>query len=202
MAAWLAVASITEWCVRVRPLSGGALNRALHLPRAAHGMTLAHLGLAVVIAGVTASSAWKQEHIQTLAPGQSVDMAGYTVRFDGAEATPGPNYDAMRANFVVLKGNREITTLHPERRSYIQPRQATTVPSVLSTPLADIYTVIGDPQGNGAFVTRFYYQPLVPWIWAGVVLMFLGGLTSLSDRRLRIGAPRRAVPNAVPAAAE
>jgi cytochrome c-type biogenesis protein CcmF len=108
----------------------------------------------------------------------------------------------MRANFVVLKGDREITTLHPERRSYVQPRQATTVPSVLSMPLADIYTVIGDPQGNGAFVTRLYYQPLVPWIWAGVVLMFLGGLSSLSDRRLRIGAPRRAVPGAVPAAAE
>jgi cytochrome c-type biogenesis protein CcmF len=202
LAAWLAVASITEWCVRVRPISTGAFNRVRHLPRAAHGMTLAHVGLAVVIAGVTASSAWKQEHIQTLAPGQAITMAGYAVRFDGAVETPGPNYDAMRANFVVLKGGREITTLHPERRSYVQPRQATTVPSVLSTPLADIYTVIGDPQGDGAFVTRLYYQPLVPWIWAGVVLMFLGGLTSLSDRRLRIGAPRRAVPGALPAAAE
>jgi cytochrome c-type biogenesis protein CcmF len=202
LAAWLAVASITEWTARVRPRTAGAMARIANLPRAAHGMTLAHIGMAVVIAGVTASSAWKQEHIQTQAPGETIAVAGYTLRFDGAVAEPGPNYDAMRGSFVVLRGEREIATLHPERRTYVQPHQSTTVPSVLSMPLADIYTVIGDPQGNGAFVTRIYYQPLVPWIWAGVVLMFLGGLTSLSDRRLRIGAPRRAVSGAVPAAAE
>jgi cytochrome c-type biogenesis protein CcmF len=206
LAAWLAGATITEWCARVRPLTAGAMARLAHLPRAAHGMTLAHLGMAVVIAGVTASTAWKQEHIQTLSPGGTIEMAGYTLRFDGADDVPGPNYDAMRGSFAVLKGGKEIAKLHPERRMYVQPRQATTVPSILSMPLADIYTVIGEPQDDqgqpGAFVTRIYYQPLVPWIWIGVLLMFGGGLVSLSDRRLRIGAPRRAVPDALPAAAE
>ncbi|TAL00674.1 MAG: heme lyase CcmF/NrfE family subunit [Rhodospirillaceae bacterium] len=204
LAAWLGGASVTEWCARNRPFASGALARIAHVPRAAHGMTLAHFGLAVVIAGVTASSAWKQEYIQTLAPGESIVVAGYTLRFDGATPVRGPNYDAMRGQFVITKGTREITTLGPERRTYVQPQQTTTMPALLTTPLADLYTVIGDPQGeNGAFVTRVYYQPLVPWIWAGVILMFLGGLTSLSDRRLRIGTPRRAASvGAQPAAAE
>jgi len=204
LAAWLAGASITEWCTRNRPFAPGALTRIAHVPRAAHGMTLAHVGLAIVIAGVTASTAWKQEHIQTMAPGQSITVAGYTVRFDGAQAEPGPNYTAQRGMFTVLKGERQITVLGPERRTYVQPPQTTTVPSLMTTPLADLYTVIGDPQGDsGAFVTRIYYQPLVPWIWLGVISMGLGGLTSLSDRRLRIGAPRRAAAaGALPAAAE
>jgi cytochrome c-type biogenesis protein CcmF len=197
LAAWLAGAAITEWTARVRPFSGGAFSRAVRLPRAAHGMTLAHFGMAVVIAGVTASSAWKQEHIQTMSPGQTIATAGYTVRFDGAEPVQGPNYSAARGNFTVLKDGRVIASLASERRTYIQPQQTTTVPAVHSMPLADIYAVIGEPQGaTGAFVTRVYFQPLVPWIWAGVILMGLGGVASLSDRRLRVGAPRR-----VPAAA-
>ena len=108
LAAWLAGAAITEWTARVRPLAPGVGARLGHLPRAAHGMTLAHLGVAVVIAGVTASTAWKQEHIQTMAPGETIQMAGYTLRFDGAQEEPGPNYDAMRGSFV-RSGAREKT---------------------------------------------------------------------------------------------
>ena len=193
LAAWLAGAAVTEWCARNRPFATGALARIAHVPRAAHGMSLAHIGFAVVIAGVTASSAWKQEHIQTMAPGESIVVAGYTLRFEGAKPVQGPNYEAMRATFVITKGDRAIATLAPERHTFMQPRQTIAAPEILHTFLGDLYTVIGDPQGeNGAFVTRIYYQPLVPWIWAGVMIMGLGGLTSLSDRRLRIGAPRRA----------
>jgi cytochrome c-type biogenesis protein CcmF len=203
LAAWLAGSAVVEWCTRVRPFTAGAFARVLHLPRAAHGMTFAHFGLSIVIAGVTASSAWKQEHIQTMAPGQSVEVAGYTVRFDGTTPHRGPNYDAARGQFTVMKGDRIVATLESERRSYIQPQQTTTVPAVHSMPFADIYTVVGEPQGaTGDFVTRIYYQPLVPWIWAGVILMGLGGGISLSDRRLRVGAPRRAMPNAATAPAE
>ena len=193
LAAWLGIAALVEWCERVKPWSAGALVRARRLPRAAYGMTCAHIGLAVVIAGVTGATAWKQEHIQTMTPGASITVAGYVVRFDGATPVQGPNYSALRGRFVVSTSDRELAVLTPERRSYTQPQQQTTVASILTTPFADVYAVLGDPQEtNGAFVTRVYFQPLVPWIWSGVILMGLGGLLSLSDRRLRIGAPRRA----------
>ena len=203
LAAWMSLAAITEWWERVKPLQSGAFGRLRHLPRAAYGMTLAHLGLGVVIAGVTASTAWKQEHIQTQAPGDSISFAGYTVTFEGAADFVGPNYSGQRGSFAVKKGERVVATLTPERRVYIQPQQQTTEADILTTPLADIYTVLGDPQADGkSYVTRMYYQPLVPWIWMGVVLMGLGGLVSLSDRRLRIGAPRRAAAKLNPQPAE
>jgi cytochrome c-type biogenesis protein CcmF len=156
--------------------------------------------LAIVIAGITGSSAWKEEHIQTLKAGQTVAVAGYTLRFDGTNPAQGPNYAALRGDFAVLRGDRELAHLYPERRTYDQPPQQTTWAAIRSTPLGDLYAVIGDADGDG-FVTRFYFQPLVPWMWFGAVLMGIGGALSLSDRRLRVGAPRRAA-RAIPLAAE
>ena len=201
LAVWLGGGAVTEWCTRTRPHASGAGGRIAGLPRAAHGMTLAHLGLAVLIAGVTASSAWKQEHIQVMSPGQTIEVAGYGLRFNGTAPVSGPNYVAVQGTFTILDGEKEIAIAVSQRRTYTQPPQTTTVPGVHTTILGDFYAVIGEPQGAmGDFVTRIYYQPLVSWIWAGVFLMGLGGFTSLSDRRLRIGAPRRAA--TVPVAAE
>ena len=204
MAAWLATATLLEWAERVKVMRAGALARALNLPRAAHGMSLAHLGMALLIAGVTVSSVWKQERIQAMAPGESIEMAGYTLTFKGVTIVPGPNYEAARATISLSDGGRELAVLNPERRNYMQPPQQTTFTSIHTTFFADVYTAIGEPQGNeGSFVTRFYYQPLVPFIWYGIVLMVLGGAISLTDRRLRVGAPRRAqMRAAVPAPAE
>ena len=204
-AAWLAVTSLSEWADRVKITNSGALARISNLPRAAHGMTIAHFGMAVLIAGVASAAAWKQERIQTMAPGQSVEIAGYTMTFQGVKMIKGPNYDAGQATIVATKNGREIAAMHPELRAYFQPPQQTTYTSIHTTIFADLYAALGEAQGaEGAFVTRFYYQPLVPFVWYGVVLMALGGLVSLSDRRHRIGAPRRAaaVAMALPAAAE
>jgi cytochrome c-type biogenesis protein CcmF len=193
LAAWLVTAGVTEWWDRVRPHAGGGWGRLKHLPRAAHGMTLAHVGLGILIAGVTGASAWKQEYIQTQTPGATVHVGGYTVRFEGASEITGPNYIAQRGRFVVLDGAREIAVLTPERRAFSQPAQQTTEAAIHTRWWGDLYAVLGDPQGSdGGFVTRLYLEPMVPWIWIGVVLMGLGGIVSLSDRRLRVGAPRRA----------
>ena len=134
---------------------------------------------------------------------ESLSLAGYTVTFAGAADFTGPNYSGQRGTFEVRRGGDAIATLHPERRVYIQPQQQTTEADILTLPLGDIYAVLGDPQADGkSYVTRIYYQPLVPWLWAGVLLMGLGGLVSLSDRRLRIGAPRRAAAKLNPQPAE
>ena len=205
MAVWLGLASISEWIDRVKLTRTGAWARISALPRAAHGMTVAHLGMAVLIAGVSSAAAWKQERIQTLAPGQSVDIAGYTMTFQGVEVVPGPNYSAGRATIVASRNGKEIATMHPELRAYQQPPQQTTFTSIHTTLYADLYAAIGEAQGaEGAFVTRFYYQPLVPFLWYGVLLMAFGGLISLTDRRHRVGAPKRAaaMSAAMPVAAE
>ncbi len=193
IAAYLAVASISEWIDRVRLTKSGAWTRIANLPRAAHGMTVAHLGMAVLIAGVSGATAWRQERIQTMAQGQTVEMAGYTMTFNGVKMVQGPNYAAGRADITVSRAGKTIATLLPELRTYDQPPQQTTFTSIHTTFYADLYAALGEPQGaDGAFVTRFFYVPFVPFLWYGVLLMGLGGLISLSDRRLRVGAPQRA----------
>lgn len=195
LAAWLAVGVATEIAGRIRLLRArpvDSLRRFLGLPRAAWGMTLAHFGLAVLVAGVTASSAWKVEKIQTMRPGDTVDVAGYTYRFEGARDLQGPNYAATRGRFTVTRDGQPFAVLEPEKRLYPVQQRPTTEAAIRSTFLGDLYAVIGDADGKeGGFVTRLYFNPLVPWIWAGILLMVMGGVASLSDRRLRIGAPGR-----------
>ncbi len=194
-AAWLAVGTLTEFAGRIalfRATPAASLARIVHLPRSAWGMTLAHFGLAVAVAGITASSTWRTESIQTLSRGEAVDVAGYTFTFLGAHAVQGPNYTATRGVFTVAKDGAAIATLRPETRRYPVEGQDTTEAAIRSTFLGDLYAVIGDPTEDGeAFVTRLYFNPLVPWIWAGVLIVVVGGLVSLSDRRLRVGAPQR-----------
>jgi cytochrome c-type biogenesis protein CcmF len=206
LAVWLALATLSEWADRIKFTRDGAMARMTALPRAAHGMMIAHLGMAVLIAGVSGSSAWKQERIQTMAPEETVEIAGYTMTFKGVEMVPGPNYTAGRATIIASKGGRDIATMNPELRLYQQPQTQTTFTSIHTNFFADLYVAVGEAQGaEGAFVTRFYYEPLVPFLWYGVILMALGGFVSLTDRRHRVGAPKRAAAAmgaAVPAAAE
>jgi cytochrome c-type biogenesis protein CcmF len=195
LAAWLAVGVVVEVAGRIRLLRvapADSLRRLLGLPRAAWGMTLAHLGLAVLVAGVTASSVWKVEKIQTMRPGDTVVVAGYSYRFEGVRDVQGPNYVATRGRFTVTRDGKPFVELTPEKRLYAVQGRPTTEAAIRSTFLGDLYAVIGDADGKeGGFVTRLYFNPLVPWIWAGILLMVAGGGASLSDRRHRIGAPGR-----------
>jgi cytochrome c-type biogenesis protein CcmF len=191
LAAWLGIGTLTEWAertqlFRVRP--GETLRRARHLPRAAYGMTLAHLGVAVLIAGVTASTAWKEERVLRMKPGDSVEIAGTTLTLEDVEPVVGPNYTAMQGRFVTQRG----AVLTPQRRSYWVQGTVTTEAAIRTSGLADLHAVVGEGDGRAGWVVRLYHQPLVPWIWAGALMMVVGGLLSLSDRRLRVGAARRA----------
>jgi cytochrome c-type biogenesis protein CcmF len=206
-AAWLVCSVIAEIAGRVRlgqvPL-GNSLARAAALPRAAWGMTLAHAGLGIAIAGMAGTALWTQERILAMHPGDNVEIAGYDIRFDGVAPVTGPNYDAERATLTVTRDGHPFATLTPERRIVHPQNQAVTNIGIRTDFMADLYAVLGepDPAKPGAYVMRLYHHPLVPWIWFGAVVMVLGGVVSLSDRRLRIGAPvRRAatLPGAVSA---
>jgi cytochrome c-type biogenesis protein CcmF len=91
-----------------------------------------------------------------------------------------------------LKGDAVIAEMHPEKRFFPLEKGTQTDVAIRTNLLSDVYAVIGDPDGKGGYTLRLYYNPLVPWIWLGAAVMAFGGLVSLSDRRHRVGAPRRA----------
>ena len=194
LAVWVAAGVSIELAGRVqlfRVAPAQSWRRARTLPRAAWAMSLAHVGVAVFVAGVTASSAWRTEAIGAMRPGDSRDLAGYAVVFDGAGFVQGPNYEAERGTFRVLDGDREVATLEPEKRRYFARAVETTEAAIHTTFMADLYAVLGDRTEDGAWTVRLYHNPLVPWIWGGCLTMALGGLVGLSDRRLRLALPAR-----------
>ncbi|MGD1878093.1 MAG: heme lyase CcmF/NrfE family subunit [Kiloniellaceae bacterium] len=207
LAAWLFAGALVEWSDRVklfRVAPGESWRRARNLPRSAHGMTLAHAGLAVVMAGIIGASAWKSEVVTNLKPGETVEVAGYSLLFEGVGKLNGPNYTAERARFTVFRDGEEIALMFPEKRVYPVTAMPTTEAAIRTTLFSDLYVVIGEADGQGGWTVRVYHEPLVPWIWLGCLSMVIGGLTSLSDRRLRIGAPHRqhaAKPTSHPATA-
>ncbi|MBT5050142.1 MAG: heme lyase CcmF/NrfE family subunit [Rhodospirillaceae bacterium] len=195
LAGWLIIGSATELCERIglfRLKPGQALRRARGLPRAAYGMAIAHGALGILVIGVTASSAWRTEHIQLMRPGDVIKVADYTLRFEGATAVRGPNYTADQGRFTVMKEGVTVTVLKPEKRIYPAERSNTSEAGIRTTIAGDLYVVLGDRSANGAWATRLYFNPLVAWIWVGAVLMSIGGLVSLTDRRYRVGAPKPA----------
>ena len=209
---WLFLTTLREWTLKVKlfeaPLAT-SWARAKGLPRSAHGMTLAHAGLAVAMFGFIGSSAWKSEEIVFVQPGSEISIAGFDVRFEGVERVGGPNYVADRGALAVSRNGKFITTLYPEKRFYPVAQSQTTESAIRSTLAGDLYASLADPadeamDASGAWTLRILYQPLVFLIWLGSGLLVVGGIVSLSDRRLRVGAPKatkRAVqpPNAAPA---
>ena len=118
----------------------------------------------------------------------------------------GANYLADRAEFIVTRGGKEIARLYPERRFYPVQNQKTSETAIRTTGFGDLYVVLSDDEAGKGHAVRIYHNPLAPWMWGGAVLMVIGGLISLTDRRFRIGVAsrrtRQAPPGAAPSAAE
>lgn len=197
LAAWLLVGTATEWADRIRLFRapfGESVTRAWQLPRSAWGMSMAHAGVALVIAGMTGSSAWKEESIQNQKVGQTVHLGHWDFTLKSVSDRRGPNFVATQGVFEVLKDGKPYAVMMPEKRQFVQPPRPATVAAIHETPMGDLYAVIGDAvPDNGGWVTRLYYNPMIPWMWAGAGMMALGGALALSDRRHRIGAPQKAV---------
>jgi cytochrome c-type biogenesis protein CcmF len=145
----------------------------------------------VVIAGITGSNAWTEERIVTARPGDNFAIAGYTIALDAVNEVTGADYTATRADLRLIRNGHQVAALHPEKRFYPVENGNSTGVAIRTNLLSDIYAVIGDGDGKGGYVLRLYWNPLVPWIWLGAVVMALGGVISLTDRRHRVGAPVR-----------
>jgi len=194
LAAWLATATLAEFAGRIglgRIPARDSLRRAGGLPRSAWGMTITHLGFAVAVAGVTGASLWRTEAIQVMNPGDKVEVAGYEFEFGNVQNLQGPNYSIERGTFTVRHNGELYAVMKPEKRRYVVQQRETTEAAIFTTPMKDLYAVLGDKDAGGGWVTRIYHSPMVPWMWMGALVMIVGGLLSLSDRRLRVGAPSR-----------
>jgi cytochrome c-type biogenesis protein CcmF len=200
LAVWAMLGVLTDFADRTglakQPVAN-AWRRLRHLPRGTWGYAIAHFGVGVLIAGIVVSTAWRSERIETLHPGQSIDIAGRTLRFVGVTEENVANYHAQRAQIAVESRGRAPITMHPERRWYPVAQSQTTNTAIATNGFGDLYLALGDPDGQGGWVVRAYYNPLVPWIWFGAILAALGGLVSLSDRRLRMRVPAARVSPAV-----
>jgi cytochrome c-type biogenesis protein CcmF len=176
---------------------GASWRRLRHLPRGTWGYAIAHFGVGVLIAGIVVSTAWRSERIETMHVGDTLQIAGRTLRFVGVTERDVANYHVERAQIVVERPGAAPATMYPERRWYPVARSQTTNTAIATNGFGDLYLALGDPDGQGGWVLRAYYNPLVPWIWFGAVLAALGGLVSLSDRRVRQRLPSVVAPAAV-----
>jgi cytochrome c-type biogenesis protein CcmF len=177
-------------------------RRFASLPRAAYGTALAHFGVGLLVVGIVATSAYRSEAILVMKPGDWTEIAGYELHFRGVVPGKGSNYQEQIGRFDVTRGGSDVARLEPAKRIYDAPPQPTTEAGIHASWRGDLYAVLGDAQGNGGFAVRLYFNPLVRCIWIGALIMFIGGAMSLSDRRLRIGAPVRARRRVAPAPAE
>ncbi len=161
--------------------------------RSYYGMILGHLGLAVTTIGITFVSIYGIEKDVRMSVGQSIEVAGYRFLFDGVTETPGPNYRATRGQLRVYRDNVEVTVLQPEKRTYLVQTKPMTEAAIDVGFTRDLYASLGEPLGGGDWSLRVYYKPFVRWIWLGGVLMALGGLLAISDRRYRIALRSRSM---------
>jgi len=149
------------------------------------GMLLAHGGVAVFLAGALLVEALNVQREVALSPGQTLQVAGYELRFEGVDHQQGPNYSADRGHVRVLRDDREVALLHPEKRAYASGGQMMTEAGIHARLNGDVYVALGEPLGNNAWAVRVHVKPFVRWIWLGALLMALGGFVTAADRRFR-----------------
>ncbi len=149
------------------------------------GMLLAHGGVAVFLAGALLVEALNVQREVALAPGQSLVVGSYEVRFEGVDHQQGPNYVADRGHLRVFQHDRQLALLHPEKRLYASGGQVMTEAGIHARLNGDVYVALGESLGNNAWAVRVHIKPFVRWIWLGALLMALGGFVTAADRRFR-----------------
>ena len=187
---WLILGTIYEFLIKVGlKLSFHTfLKRSLQLPRSAYGMSLAHIGVAIFVIGVTVSSAWKIEIEQPIIKGEKVVINSIELKFLNINNVEGPNWIAERGEFEVVRLGKKKEFLYPERRFYPASKINTSEPAIMSNAFFDLYIVLGESLNNDeSYSLRVYYSPFINWIWFGIMCMVLGGLLSVSDRKHRLG---------------
>ncbi|MEA3587569.1 heme lyase CcmF/NrfE family subunit [Pseudidiomarina sp. 1APP75-27a] len=185
MAFWITLTLVTELKLRIKQRNQG-LAGLTKLGRSHWGMVLGHLGFAVALIGIGAVSQYEIERDVRLAPGDSVMVQGYRFQFDELSQRRGPNYLTDYAEFSVYSGERKITELVTEKRFYTVQKMSMTEVGLDAGFTRDLYVALGEPLDNSdAWAVRIYVKPFIRWIWLGALLMALGGLLAITDKRYR-----------------
>ncbi|MGH7148266.1 MAG: heme lyase CcmF/NrfE family subunit, partial [Nitrospiraceae bacterium] len=192
LAIWIVTTTVVNIRERVSHLVGNSLVSCLAtLPRAYWGMVLAHCGLALFIVGVTMVKGFEVEQDLRMSVGETATLGGYTFRFDGTQQYKGPNYIAARGTIHVSQDGRDVTVLYPEKRRYTVQNQTMTEAAISPGLLRDLYVSLGEPLEDGAWSVRLYHKPFIDWIWGGCLIMAVGGVLAISDRRYRLAWRRK-----------
>ncbi|MCH2166047.1 MAG: heme lyase CcmF/NrfE family subunit, partial [Marinovum sp.] len=192
LASWMVFGAIFDlWARTGRGDRSARLRRLRNLPGADWGKAIAHGGLGITMFGIAGLTAWEVEDIRVVQLGEQFSVGAYEMVLEEVHDIEGPNYLATTGTVRVTRNGNEVTVLHPEKRIYPVARMPTTEAAIDYRFLRDIYVVLGDPQNDGGYTVRCYIKPLTNWIWLGCILMSLGGLASLFDRRYRVASGAR-----------
>jgi cytochrome c-type biogenesis protein CcmF len=195
LAVWVIAGSLSDLAERTglfRVDFGIAMRRARGLPRSSWGTAFAHAGVGVALIGIVCETTWNSEYIATMKPDDVAKVAGYELKLDGLTQRQGPNFREMIAQFTVNLDGQKLSVMTPSKRSFTTRGSSTTEAALLTRGASQLYISLGDTTAEGAIAVRIYHKPMVLLIWWGPVLMAFGGMLSLSDRRLRVGAPKPA----------
>jgi cytochrome c-type biogenesis protein CcmF len=189
---WILATTVVQVRERLRHATdrAGLWARLAATPRAWYGMVLAHLGVAVFVAGVALVNGYESERHVKMAPGDFVEVGGYRFRFGGVREVPGPNYIATRGDVFVTRNGRPVATLHPEKRYYPVQDQTMTQAALHPRFTRDLYVTLGEPLDGDTWTVRAEHKPFVYWIWGGCLMMAFGGLLAAFDRRYRLATSR------------
>ena len=151
------------------------------------GQQTAHIGVIVAVIGVAFTSTLSIERDVALSVGETVNVQGYDFELTDLRETRGSNFDATQAEVTVSKKSKKVAVLHPEKRTYIISTMPTTEAAINASLMRDLYVALGEPiaEGSNEWAVRIYVKPLIRWIWLGAIIMALGGLLSMLDRRYR-----------------
>ncbi|MER2535551.1 MAG: heme lyase CcmF/NrfE family subunit [Rhizobiaceae bacterium] len=195
LATWLVLGALTDLVLRSGWPSAPArtaMRRLAGLPRSVFGTAFAHLGLGLTVLGIVGVVAFQQEHILAMKPGESAAAGPFSVRFEAVEPFRGANFTESRARFSVFgAANQARGDIVSSKRFYPVRQMPTTEAGIRTFGFSQLYLSLGDETADGGVVVRIWWKPMVTLIWLGALVMMAGGAVSLSDRRLRVGAPKR-----------
>jgi cytochrome c-type biogenesis protein CcmF len=192
LAVWIVITSLQNIFSRLRVSAGSSFFNRLAAPsRSFYGMHLAHIGVAVFVAGVTVVTSYQTEKDVRMQIGDTVTAGSYEFRLDNISQLRGPNYQAVRADIQVTKGGSLVSVMHPEKRAFTASQNVTSETAIDRSIWRDLYLSLGDQvEGGGAWTVRVYHKPLINWIWGGALLMAIGGAFAVTDRRYALHAEK------------
>jgi cytochrome c-type biogenesis protein CcmF len=201
LAVWIVVTAVQNLIgrVRVQADNSSILTRLISLPRSYYGMQLAHVGVAVFIAGVSVVTSYQTERDVKMNIGDTVTVGGYQFQLKNLQQVAGPNYQAVRADIAVSQiGSEPFAVMQPEKRHFTTVQSETSETAIDRSIWRDLYLSLGNAVEGGAWTVRVYHKPLVNWIWGGALLMAIGGLFAVTDRRYALAKRKVSQPVAPP----